>query len=356
MPEHGTGTGADGQHARLIETRYSRQALFAPIGREGQERLMRGRVTVVGCGALGTIIADILVRAGVGFVRIVDRDFVEESNLQRQVLFDTQDVLDNLPKAEAARRKLERINPHVQVEAIVRDVNSLRMIELVEDVDLIMDGTDNFETRYLINDAAVSLNKPWIYGAAIGSTGMSSTIIPGTTPCLRCLYEVMPPPGSTPTCDTAGVLSSVVHLVTGVQTADAFKILSGSKDRPGGKLHYFDVWQGEFRTVNVSKARNPACETCVERKFVHLNAERGSFTTNLCGRNAVQILWKEQHEVDLARVAERLRASGEVVQNRFLLKFRQDDIGITLFPDGRAILEGTTDPERARELYAKFVG
>jgi molybdopterin-synthase adenylyltransferase len=340
----------------LIDTRYSRQSLFAPIGREGQARLMRSRVTLIGCGALGTVLADILVRAGTGFVRIVDRDFVEESNLQRQVLFDTQDVADNLPKVEAARRKLEAINPHVEVESVVKDVDSLSILSLIEDADLVMDGTDNFETRYLINDAAVSLNKPWVYGAAVGSTGMTTTIVPGKTPCLSCLYETMPPPGSSPTCDNAGVLASIIHMVTGVQSAEAFKILSGNMDAVGGKLHYFDVWHGEFRTLDVSKARNPNCETCGQRRFVHLTAERGSYTTNLCGRNAVQISWKERHDVDLGKVAERLSASGDVTQNRFLLKFRNAEIGMTLFPDGRAIMEGVTDPDRARELYAKFVG
>ena len=339
-----------------IKQRYSRQVLFAPIGETGQKRIMQARAALIGCGGLGSVAADILVRAGIGFLRIVDRDFVEESNLQRQVLFDTRDVRDNLPKAEAARRKLAEINPDTEVAAVVRDVNSTTIMAAVKDVDLIVDGTDNFETRYLINDAAVSLETPWIYGSAVGSFGMAAGIVPQRGPCLCCLFEDAPPPGAAPTCDNAGVLASIIHIVASIQATEALKLLCRGDDGPGGTMHYVDVWKGEYRTVRIANARNPDCETCGRRTFRYLNAERGSFTTSMCGRDAVQISWKEKHVVDFPGLAETLRPSGEVSYNRFMLKFDNGETRITLFPDGRAIVEGTTDPDRARELYAKFIG
>jgi adenylyltransferase/sulfurtransferase len=338
----------------LLGSRYSRQILFEPIGKEGQERLARAKTALIGCGGLGTVLADILVRAGVGLVRIVDRDFVEESNLQRQVLFDCEDVANNLPKAEAARRKLGRINPYSIVEGVVRDVDAASITGVVEDVDVILDGTDNFETRYLINDAAVCLGKPWVYGAVVGSYGMTTTIVPGTTPCLQCLYESSPPPGTTPTCDTAGILSSIVHVIASVQAAEAMKILCGVTEI-GGNMFYADVWKGEYRSFSIKQSRNPDCATCGRRQFNHLNAEKGSFATSMCGRNAVQISWKEDHTVDFEQIAAVLRNSGKVTFNRFLLKFSCPEADITLFPDGRAIIEGTAEPERAREIYAKFL-
>jgi molybdopterin-synthase adenylyltransferase len=339
-----------------IPNRYSRQVLFGPIGRDGQRRIMQGRAVLIGCGGLGTVIADILVRAGVGFLRIVDRDFVEESNLQRQVLFDEDDVKKNLPKAEAARRALRRIDSHADVEAVVRDVDSTCVLDLVRDADVILDGADNFEVRYLLNDAAIRLRKPWIYGAVVGSYGMTASIVPGVTPCLRCLFDAPPPPGATPTCDTAGVLSSAVHVIASIQASEALKILSGGAESVKPRMVTIDLWKHDYRSDSLQEARNPECEACGRGNLVYLNAERGSFVTSLCGRNAVQISWKDRHEVDFDRLAETLAASGEVTVNRFLLRYRNPEVTITLFPDGRAIVEGTPDLDRARELYAKYIG
>lgn len=336
--------------------RYSRQTLFQPIGDEGQRSLMTARAVLIGCGGLGTIVADILVRAGIGFLRIVDRDFVDESNLQRQVLFDTDDVAQNLPKAEAARQKLMRINPESEIEAYVRDIDSTSIRSAVEDVDLILDGTDNFETRYLINDISIALNKPWIYAAVVGSYGMTTTIVPGETPCLRCLYEKPPPPGTVPTCDTAGILASIVHIISAYQATQAMRLLCRVSGGVRKEMIYADVWSGEFKRIKTSDSRVNDCDACVKRQFDYLNAERGSMATSLCGRNAVQVSWKEDHTVDLARLAETLRASGRVTVNSYLLKFSGADATFTLFPDGRAIIEGTSDPKVARELYARFVG
>ncbi len=336
--------------------RYSRQTLFQPIGDDGQRSLMNARAVLVGCGGLGTIVADILVRAGIGFLRIVDRDFVDESNLQRQVLFDTDDVAQNLPKAEAARLKLQRINPESEVEAFVRDIDPTSIRSAVEDVDIILDGTDNFETRYLINDIAIELGKPWIYAAVVGSYGMTTTIVPGETPCLRCLYEKPPPPGTVPTCDTAGILASIVHIISAYQATQAMRLLCRVSGGVREEMVYADVWSGEFKRIKTANSRVIDCDACVKHQFDYLNAERGSMATSLCGRNAVQVSWKEDHSVDLARLAETLRASGQVTVNPYLLKFSGVDAKFTLFPDGRAIIEGTSDPKAARELYARFVG
>ncbi len=338
-----------------MSNRYSRQILFPPIGAPGQQHIMKGRAVLIGCGGLGTVLADILVRAGIGFLRIVDRDFVEESNLQRQLLFDLKDVKDNMPKAVAARRRLRAINPEVEIEAVVKDVDSSSIISLVKGVDIILDGTDNFEIRFLINDVAVSQNKPWIYGGAVGSSGMTATIIPGETPCLRCIFEEAPPPGTTPTCDNAGVLASIIHIIGSIQASEALKLLSGAKADITSGLLFIDVWGCEYRKVEMRGARDD-CDTCVKRNFEYLNAQRGSFVTSICGRNAVQISWKEDHEISLPEMAETLKNSGKVTANKFMLKFSNDEATITLFPDGRAIIEGTSDTQRARELYAKFIG
>ncbi|MDE0839506.1 MAG: ThiF family adenylyltransferase [Kiritimatiellae bacterium] len=346
-------SSADGSEQPL---RYSRQTLFKPIGQDGQRSLMTARAVLIGCGGLGTIVADILVRAGIGFLRIVDRDFVDESNLQRQVLFDSDDVAGNLPKAEAARRKLERINPLSEVEACVRDVDSTSIRAVVEDVDLILDGTDNFETRYLINDIAIQLQKPWIYAAVVGSYGMTTTIVPGETPCLRCLYEKPPAPGTVPTCDTAGVLAAIVHIIAAHEATQALRLLCRVSGGVRKEMIYSDVWSGEHKRIQTMDSRVTDCAACVKLQFDYLNAERGSMATSLCGRNAVQVSWKEDHVVDLERLAETLRASGQVSVNPYLLKFSGPDAAFTLFPDGRAIMEGTSDPKIARERYARFVG
>src|SRR4051812_48476795 len=270
--------------------RYSRQMRFPALGESGQMRLLNSRVTICGCGALGTVLANHLVRAGVGRVRIVDRDFIETHNLQRQILFDEQDVADNLPKAEAAARKLRLINSQVNVEPVVTDIDHTNILDLVGDADLILDGTDNFETRYLINDAAVKLGKPWIFGGVIGSEGQSMTIRPGLTPCLRCVIEDSPPPGMSPTCETAGVLGPAVAVIASFEAVEAIKLLSGAVDALNTELIMVDLWDWTFRRLKVANLLGKVdCPCCKGRKFEWLDGAPGSHPPPLCGRNAVQI-------------------------------------------------------------------
>lgn len=342
--------------------RYSRQMRFPGIGKAGQEKLLASRVTLCGCGALGTVLANTLVRAGVGFVRVVDRDFVEPSNLQRQVLFDESDVRDNLPKAEAAAVKLRQINSAVTVEPVVADIDRTNVEDLCGDADLILDGSDNFEVRYLINDVAVKLGKPWVYGGAVGSQGMSMTILPGETPCLRCVFEAAPNPGDVGTCETAGVLAPTVSITASFQAAEAIKLLSGNRDAVSRELLMFDVWENTQKRVKVAplKGRKGKCPCCAQRNFEWLDGAHGTQTTTLCGRNAVQVSHRASGRLDFEQLAATLRASGPVSFNKFLLKFQLEDKGepfeFTVFPDGRAIIKGTSEPDRARTLYAKYVG
>ncbi len=336
--------------------RYSRQILFAPLGIAGQKRLIHSRVTLLGCGALGSSLAGTLVRAGVGFVRIIDRDFVELHNLQRQVLFDESDVSGNLPKAEAAARKLRKINSAVEVEAIVADANAGNLEKLCDDVELILDGTDNFETRFLINDVAVKLNVPWVYGACIGAEGLVLPILPRETPCLRCIWEDAPPPGSSPTCDTAGVLGPIAGLVASLQAIEAIKILAGKTDALVRRLVTIDAWDGRIRHMDVQSARdNGNCPCCKQGRYDFLTGARTSATTSLCGRNAVQVLPAEGVRVNLREMAERLRRHRPTV-NEFLLRVAIESFKLTLFPDGRAIIQGTADAAVARGVYAKYIG
>src|SRR6516225_2727873 len=273
-----------------ILERYSRQMRFWGIGEEGQKRLLASHVTLCGCGALGTVLANALVRAGVGHLRLVDRDFIETNNLQRQVLFDEHDVAENLPKAEAAARKLSAINSGVHVEPVVTDIDRTNILELVEDADVILDGTDNFEIRYLINDAAVKLGKPWVYGGCIGSHGQTMTILPGETPCLRCVFEAAPAPGEGGTCETAGVLAPIVNIIASFQAAEAFKILAGQADKISRDLIYVDVWDNLLRRIKIAPLLGKVdCPCCRLRQFEWLDGEQGSHTTSLCGRNAVQV-------------------------------------------------------------------
>src|SRR5437763_2390387 len=270
--------------------RYSRQMRFYGVGEDGQHKLRDSHVTLCGCGALGTVLANVLVRAGVGHVRLVDRDFIETSNLQRQVLFDEHDVAENLPKAEAAARKLGAINSEVFVEPIVTDIDRTNILDLVQDADLILDGTDNFEIRYLINDAAVKLGKPWVYGGCIGSHGQTMTILPGQTPCLRCVFEAAPAPGEAGTCETAGVLGPVVNIIASLQATEAIKILTGRLDRVNRDLLYFDVWDNVQKSIRIAPLLGKVdCPCCRRRRFEWLEGEQGSHTTSLCGRNAVQV-------------------------------------------------------------------
>ncbi|MSR31925.1 MAG: thiazole biosynthesis adenylyltransferase ThiF [Gemmataceae bacterium] len=337
--------------------RYSRQMRFHGIGEEGQKKLLASRVTLCGCGALGTVLANNLARAGVGKIRIVDRDFIEPSNLQRQVLFDEQDVKENLPKAEAAVRKLRLINSAIEIEAVVTDIDRTNIESLCQDADMILDGTDNFEIRYLINDVAVKTNKPWVYGGVIGSNGMTMTIIPGKTPCLRCVFEAAPAPGAADTCETAGVLGPVVNIIASMQAAEAMKILSGKAETVNKELLHLDVWENTFRRVKVAPLLGKVdCPCCQRRKFEWLDGEFGSQTTSLCGRNAVQVSHRSAEKLVFEEMARQLKTLGEVSYNKFMLKFQAEGCEFTVFPDGRAIIKGTADVDRARTLYARYIG
>lgn len=335
--------------------RYSRQVLFTEIGEAGQRRIGSARALVVGVGALGSVSSEMLVRAGVSLLRIVDRDYVDESNLQRQSLFDEDDWLAGLPKAIAAERKLARINRDVQVEAHVSDVNAGNVESFFHGMDLVIDGTDNFETRYLLNDASIATGVPWIYGAAVGSYGMSFVIVPGRTPCMRCLLEEEPAPGTSPTCDTAGVIAPVVHAIAAFQVTEALKILAGREDALSGDVLSLDMWHGRTDRFRPSRPRE-ACPACGRREFEYLEGAEGSQTVTLCGRNAVQVRPSKPHAIDLDRVAERLETLGTVRANPYLVRIELEDKEIVLFKDGRAIIHGTEDTAEARSLYAKYVG
>ena len=334
-----------------LREKYSRQILFAGVGEEGQERLLASRVVVVGCGAIGATAASLLARAGVGTLRIIDRDFVEASNLQRQALFDEADAVNALPKAVAAERKLRSINSTISVEGVVADLGPRNASDLLDGFDLILDGTDNFESRFLVNDFAVLRNKPWIYAAAVGSYGLTMAIRPGQTACLACLLESAPQ-GLEETCDTVGVIAPIVNLIASLECAEALKLLTG-KATQESKLISCDVWSGRFQSVSV--ARNPNCTVCVHRRFAHLQGEAQPHIT-MCGRDSVQI-HERGRALDLATLRDRLApAVTEVRQNEFLLRFRIPPYEMTVFADGRAILKGTKDPAVARSLYARYIG
>ena len=335
-----------------LHEKYSRQILFAGIGELGQERLLASSAVIVGCGAIGAAAANLLTRAGVGKLRIIDRDFVESSNLQRQTLFDERDALDALPKAIAAERKLRSINSTVSVEGIVADLSPQNVAELLKPFGLILDGTDNFETRFLMNDFAVQNGKPWIYAAAVASYGVSMTIRPGVTPCLACLMETQQQ-GLEETCDTVGVLGPIVNLIASLEVADAMKLLSGGADGLHGRLISCDVWTGHFQSVRI--ARNPDCRVCARREFSYLEGDAQPHIT-MCGRDSVQI-HERSRALDLATLKNRLSPTvSDVRHNEFLLRFRVPPYEMTVFSDGRAILKGTKDPAIARSLYARYIG
>jgi len=339
--------------------RYSRQVLFQSIGVEGQRRLAQARVLLIGCGALGSVLAETLVRAGVGFLRICDRDFIELNNLQRQVLFDEEDIAQNLPKAQAAAAKLRRINSEVTVEPVVADVTHANIEMLADGMHLLMDGTDNFETRYLINDLAVRTRRSWVYGAAIGSTGLCMAILPFDTPCLRCLFEEAPPPQLNPTCDTAGVLAMTVNIVASFQAVEAIKMLTGQHGEVNRHLMHIDAWSGRVVNLNVQSAYVPnRCTCCGQREFEFLDGRRTHASTQLCGRNAVQVTAPADRPIDFTAIATKLTPITKVppLVNEFLLRVFVDDCELTLFSDGRAIIKGTDNPDRARALYAKYIG
>jgi molybdopterin-synthase adenylyltransferase len=363
--------------------RYHRQMLLAGIGKPGQEKLRDSHALVVGCGALGSVIIDSLARAGVGKLAIIDRDIIEITNLQRQILYDEKDVAEGMPKAEAAKRRIGQINSEVQVDAHVDDFSHRNADRFIEGIDVILDGLDNFETRYVLNDIAVMRGLPYIYGGAVGTTGVSLSILPHprkrerestsrvkwtaeqSTPCLRCVFPDAPPPGTTPTCDTAGVLGPIVSIIASHQAAQAIKLLTGNINALDRSLLSLDLWDNQWRHFDVSEARDASnCPCCAQGNFEHFQGSPASMTTAMCGRHAVQITPIGNGEIDLAQFITQLAPHGEFTHNEFLLRgeFRNErgdngqPIELTLFPNGRAIVKGTHEPEVARTIYAKYVG
>lgn len=343
----------DGTSSSFSE-RYSRQILFQPIGESGQQKLSSSRVAIVGCGATGSALAGLLARAGVGMLRIIDRDYVEPSNLQRQSLFDEADAGESLPKAIAASRKIAAFNSHITVEAKVEDLIPSNIESLLAEADLILDGTDNFETRYLVNDYAVSRSLPWIYSAAVGSYAVTLNVMPGQTACLSCIFPDSPR-GMVETCETSGILNSVVNLVASIAATEALKMLVAGSDSATLRrtLLSFDLWTNDRAEISAASPR-PGCRACGEHDFVHLAGEGRPHIT-LCGRNSVQI-HERRRPIDFAEMNRRLQSHGTVRHNDFVLKFWHEPYEMTLFPDGRAIIKGTSDTAVARSLYARFVG
>jgi molybdopterin/thiamine biosynthesis adenylyltransferase len=339
---------------RYVSERYSRQELFTNIGKSGQQKLLAARVLIVGCGALGSAQAESLARAGVGSLRIVDRDFVETSNLQRQTMFTEHDAEQRLPKAVAAAIHLGQINSEIAVEPIVTDLTHSNIEQLLTDCDLVIDGTDNFTTRFLINDACVKHKIDWIYGAAVGSYGLTMTVRPQQTACLRCVFEEIPDAGSGPTCDTAGVIMPIINMVTAVQVTEAIKLLTGQIESLHNSLMQFDVWENQFRTVSITRAEN--CKTCVAGIFETLDAASTNGAAVLCGRDAIQISPPRPTSLNLTSLAQRLRGAGDVKLNEYLLRFKIEDYELTIFKDARSIIRGTDQIAIARSLYAKFIG
>jgi molybdopterin/thiamine biosynthesis adenylyltransferase len=338
-----------------MDERYSRQILFSGIGKEGQERLLRSRVLIVGCGALGSAQAESLARAGIGNLRIVDRDFVEASNLQRQTMFTEHDAADRTPKAIAAAAHIREFAAGIHVEPEIADVNNSNIERLLEGCDVVLDGTDNFATRYLINDACVKHEINWIYGAAVGSYGVTMTIQPHQTACLRCVFEEAPPAASAPTCDTAGVIMPIISVVAAVQVAEALKLLTDQEASLHRSLMQFDVWRNEWRKIDPGPPA-PSCITCSLGRFETLEASAGDSAAVLCGRNAVQISPAQATQLDFAQLAARLKATGEVKFNDYLLRFRTGEFEMTVFQDARSIIRGTSEVKTARSLYAKYIG
>ena len=335
-----------------IEDRYSRQVLFPGIGAEGQRRLQASRVAVVGCGATGSAVAALLARAGVGHLTILDRDYVEPSNLQRQSLFDEADAAESLPKAIAAQRKIATFNSELDVRGEVADLRPENIEELLGGTQLVLDATDNFETRYLVNDYCVKNSRPWIYAAAVGSYGVTMNILPGETACLSCVFPAAPQ-GTVETCDTSGILNSVVNQVASIESTEAIKFLVGAQDKMRRTLLSFDARSNEHSEISTARPRSD-CPTCGARQFPHLAGEGRPHIT-LCGRNSVQI-HERRRPIDFVEMNTRLAPHGTVRHNQFVLKFWHEPYEMTLFPDGRAIIKGTTDIAVARSLYARYVG
>ena len=336
-------------------SRYSRQTFFAEIGEAGQRKLLQSRVAVVGLGALGSAVSQLLVRAGVGRLTVVDRDLIELHNLQRQTLYDEEDVRARLPKALAAGNKLRRINSEIEVREVIADLNPKNAARLLGEADLILDGSDNLETRFLLNDYCVREGKPWIYGGVIGAVGMTLNIVPGRTACLRCVFPELPGPGELPTCDTVGILNSLPALVGAIEAAEAIKLLIGSPDWRR-ELLWLDLWKNQFKTLAVSAVSS--CECCGQKKFHYLEAKATAWVTTLCGRNTVQISPAEERELDLASLATSLSPHGRVENNGYLLNFQPHEhlAALVIFPNGRVLVQGTSDEALAKTLYAKYLG
>ncbi|MDG1873293.1 MAG: ThiF family adenylyltransferase [Mariniblastus sp.] len=342
----------------LADSRYARQIRFPQIGESGQKRLGESSALIIGCGALGSVIANTLARSGVGHLRMVDRDFLETSNLQRQVLYDESDVASGLPKAIAAANKLRQINSEIRVEPIVADVDASNIESFSEGVDVILDGSDNFEIRFLINDVAVANSIPWVYGGCLGADGQTMTILPGESACLNCLMlDGPPPPGTTPTCDSFGILAPIINVIASIEANEALKILSGNRDAVSRKLSVFSMWENTMRQMDVSKLREQVdCPTCKQKRYEWLSGDRGSHSAILCGRNAVQLSFPGRQKIELSKLQQRLVDLGEVELNPYLLRFRVDEFMMTVFPDGRAIVSGTEDAAVARKLYVQYIG
>lgn len=346
------------QEVAEVDARYSRQVLFSPIGLDGQRKLNASRVAIVGMGALGTVLANHMVRAGVGYVRLIDRDFVDASNLQRQMLYDEEDAATTTPKAIAAARRLQLINSQITIEPHVTDLNPTNAEELLRNVDLILDGTDNFSVRFLVNDVSIKSGIPWIYGGAVASRGVSLTILPGQTPCLRCLFTQAPAAGTTETCDTAGVIGGIIHVVASFQATEALKLLVGANEHLNLRMQQWDLWFNQQSSISVAGARKPDCPACAMQRYEYLDADVDSDTIqSLCGRNSVQIHPVVPMAKPLEYWEERLKPLGPVERNRFLLKFQANpELQMIIFPDGRVLIQGTDDLIQAKSLYSRYIG
>lgn len=347
--------------------RYHRQMLLPGFGEDGQRKLLNSTALILGCGALGTVAANMLARAGVGHLVIVDRDFIEISNLQRQVLFDEQDVIDAIPKAEAAKRKLARINSQVKVTAIVDDINYRNIERIAAGANIFIDGLDNFEARYLANDLAIKSGTPYIYGGAVGTVGMAYAIVPDvddckSTPCLRCLFSEAPPPGTAATCDTVGVIGPAVSIIANFQVSEALKLLTDNRERVNPAMLNIDLWTNELMQLKVANIKKHGdCSCCKHKFFEYLNGKAGSSGTSLCGRDAVQLAAKQKYgKIDFAALATKLAPHGAVHANEYILQANvtHNDVSyeLTLFADGRTIVKGTDDVSVAKSIYAKFIG
>jgi adenylyltransferase/sulfurtransferase len=335
--------------------RYSRQELFAGIGPEGQARIRAAHAVVVGCGALGSSLAEMMARAGVGRLTVIDRDYVEESNLQRQSLFDESDARRGMPKAVAAESRLRAINSDVRVQGVVSDLSTENADELLAGAHVVLDGTDNFEARFLVNDVCVRDGIPWVYGACVGAYGLALLVRPRVSPCLRCVLEEMPAPGSGPTCDTAGVVAPIVHVVAGLQAGEALKVLAGRTESLLPGVVSVDLWQGLFEVMDL-RGRAPWCPACTEGRYDYAVKGAAGASAVLCGRDAVQVRAPRGTRVDLAALAARLAPAGSVTANEHLVRFVGKDAELVVFADGRAIVKGVSDAAQARGVYARYVG